>query len=61
MNKLWIEDSHDSADCCREDFIDRGISNFDQGEYLDTMGFFETSWMIYEYHDDREYGYPNNE
>jgi len=61
MNKLWVEHSHDSADCCREDFLDRSISNFDQDEYLDIMGFFETNWMTYEYHDNRGYGYPNNE
>ncbi|KKK55386.1 hypothetical protein LCGC14_3075070 [marine sediment metagenome] len=63
MNKLWIEHSHNSAECCRDEFFDDGVVDLRRFEYLDTMGLFETSWMIYEDHEDQrsEYGYPNNE
>lgn len=62
MNKLWIEHSHDSAECCREDFSDGRVIDLEKYEYLDSMGLFETSWMIYEYHTGRiEYGYPGHE
>jgi len=62
MNKLWIEHSHYGAECCRDDFLDDGFVDLQRFEYLDTIGLFETSWMIYDYHKERdEYGYPNNE
>ena len=62
MNKLWIKHSHANAECCRRDFLDNGNVNLEKFEYLDTIGLFETSWMIYDYHPGRcEYGYPNNE
>jgi len=62
MNEKWIEHSHDSAECCRDDFLDNGFTDLNRFEYLDTMGLFETSWMIYRYHSNiRGYGYPNDE
>lgn len=61
MNKRWIEASHESAECCREEFLDNHTVELPRFEYLDTIGLFETSWMIYEYHKDTRYGYPYNE
>jgi len=62
MNEQWIKASHDNAKCCREDFLGDGFTDLQGFEYLDTIGLFETSWMIYKYHRERrEYGYPNNE
>ena len=65
MNKIWIEHSHSNAECCREDLLDINVSSLARFEYLDTMGLFETSWMIYKYHNnkntDHDYGYPSNE
>lgn len=62
MNKLWIEHSHDSAECWRDDFLGGDPDDLEWFEYLDTIGLFETSWMIYGYHKERpEYGYPSNE
>jgi len=60
MNKLWIEASHREANRCRQSsWIADGLDKY---EYLDTMGLFETSWMVYEFDEyegekDR-YGYP---
>jgi len=62
MNKLWIEDSHFSAVSYREELLDNHNVHLERYEYLDTIGLFETSWMVYDYHKTRrEYGYPNNE
>ena len=63
MNKQWIHASHIEASRCRKSpWIADGLNIL---EYLDTMGLFETGWMIYDfntYHDEkRKYGYPNNE
>lgn len=59
MNKTWIEASHCEANRCRQSsWIADGL---DKSEYLDTMGLFETGWMIYDFdvHDEKdEYGYP---
>ncbi|KKK55384.1 hypothetical protein LCGC14_3075050, partial [marine sediment metagenome] len=47
MNKLWIEHSHYEADRCRKSsWIADGLDRF---EYLDTIGLFETGWMIYDF------------
>lgn len=65
MNELWIEHSHYSSNCCLEDFLDNHNTDLEQFEHLDVMGLFETSWMIYPYHNDQEnnnsYGYPDYE
>ena len=65
MNKLWINHSYYSAECCLDDFLDNNNTNLEQFEHLDVMGLFETSWMIYPYHNDQinknHYGYPGNE
>lgn len=60
MNKQWIEDSHLSAERCRNG------DDLDIFEYLDTIGLYETCWMILDFddyteHDKGHYGYPNNE
>ena len=47
MNKRWIEASHHEANRCRQNsWIVDGLDIF---EYLDTMGLFETGWMIYDF------------
>lgn len=62
MNKIWIEHSHNSAEYCRDDFLDEEDDDLEWFEYLDIIGLFETSWLIYGHHKERpEYGYPNNE
>lgn len=64
MNKLWVEHSHDSAECCREDLLDNYSVDFlEKFEYLDVIGLFETSWMIYDHRPaaDGAYGYPSDE
>ncbi|KKL14452.1 hypothetical protein LCGC14_2515490 [marine sediment metagenome] len=62
MNKLWIEHSYVNAECCRDEFFDKDADDLEWFEYLDTIGLFETSWLIYEYHNERiGYGYPDNE
>jgi len=64
MNKLWIKHSHHEAITHRNEGPPFDSDHFVGYEYLDMMGLFETSWMIYEYHgseDDHEYGYPGYE
>ena len=63
MNKQWIEDSHLSADRCRNEYWPDDLDGFD---HLDMVGLYETCWMItdfddYTEHDKGHYGYPNNE
>lgn len=60
MNKRWIQASHFEADRCRENsWIDDGLDRF---EYLDTIGLFETGWIIYDFdkykNERNKYGYP---
>ena len=63
MNKLWIEHSYYDAILRCEDDPLIGIDKLAQFEYLDVMGLYETSWMVYEHEKQAkdEYGYPNNE
>ena len=62
MNNLWIGHSHESAEYVRDDFLDNSVDDLKWFEYLDVIGCFETSWMIYEFHPNKiEYGYPNEQ
>jgi len=62
MNKLWIDHGYNTASRCREDLLNHTIV-LRRFECLDVIGLFETCWMIYEHHNnrDRDYGYPSNE
>jgi len=57
MNKRWIEASHYEAN--QNSWIADGLDRY---EYLDTIGLFETGWMIYDfdiYDEEKDkYGYP---
>lgn len=57
MNENWIEASFRCAKrCCDGDFA----SPLKLFEYLDTMGLFETSWMIFDHAANvgNGFGYP---
>lgn len=63
MNKLWIEHSHDDGVYFREELlVNNLIVDLKKVGYLDTIGLFETSWMIYDFdaYDGTKdkYGYP---
>lgn len=62
MNKLWVEHGYNTSSRCRKDLLNHNIV-LQRFEYLDVIGLFETCWIIYEYHNnkDRNYGYPRNE
>ncbi len=53
MNNIWIYASL---------FIatqpSTSIDNLDHSIYLDKIGLYETGWMIFEYHNLHNYGYP---
>lgn len=56
MNKQWIEASYIIGDIHR---IEHGIIT--KVSYLDILGLFESSWMIFEYTNrdhEIEFGYP---
>jgi len=60
MNKLWIEHGYNTVSRCRKELSNQTIvlRGF---EYLDVIGLFETSWMIYPHHNNfnpNNYGYP---
>jgi len=62
MNKLWIEHSYDAALFLRRENISIDAVELFKYEYLDVMGLYETSWMVYNFKDCEEnkdrYGYP---
>lgn len=63
MNKKWIEHSHNDGVYFREELLDNKYNvELKEVGYLDTIGLFETSWMIYDFdvHDRAKdkYGYP---
>lgn len=58
MNKTWIEASHCEANRCRQS---SWIGKLGRSDYLDTIGLFETGWIIYDfdvYNEKDEYEYP---
>ena len=55
MNTKWIDASHDSMLHMNA----RDNSNLKMVRVLDSVGMFETSWMIFN-HVTNRYGYPSN-
>lgn len=56
MNENWIEASFRSGNHCRNSTFTRPLELF---EYLDTVGLFETSWMVYSHSSTGlHFGYP---
>ncbi len=62
MNKQWIEASHYHARLYREPAPFSGDKRYYIFEYLDVMGLFETSWMVYDFdkyeRERSKFGYP---
>ena len=56
MNKNWIAASFSVGNHCRNGIFTRPLELF---EYLDVMGLFETSWMVYPHSNTgHRFGYP---
>lgn len=51
MNELWIKDSHKNA------IYYRNKSNISITIYLDIVGMFETSWLIFNHYGSKKYNY----
>lgn len=65
MNNQWIRNCHIGAERYRKESW-WAVDGLDIYAYLDTIGLFETCWMIYDFDDctDRDrimYGYPSDE
>jgi len=61
MNERWIEHSHDDALIQRRDDPLFSADELSRYEYLDMLGLFESSWMIFDHDNNSGYGYPVNE
>jgi len=58
MNKLWIKDSHKSADYIRSGRRERD-ARLQLIRVLDAIGMFETSWLLFDHsYNTERYGYP---
>ena len=57
MNEQWIEASFRSAKRCCDGTFTFPLKRF---EYLDAVGLFETSWMIFDHtaNAGNDFGYP---
>ncbi|KKM70271.1 hypothetical protein LCGC14_1442430 [marine sediment metagenome] len=56
MNENWIEASFRCAKRCCDGTFTSSLTRF---EYLDAVGLFETSWMIFDHtSSDNGFGYP---
>ena len=56
MNENWIKASFHVGNRCRNGVFARPLELF---EYLDVMGLFETSWMVFDHEwGGSKFGYP---